>query len=389
MLNISFLLSVIKKVLNCNNAEFAFDTDANTEYLYAFSKAHHLAGFLGFCAEFVEQLPPELAKKFLYEKNRSIAREATQQVVISAFLDKMEEKKLFCMPLKGYQIKNMYPHPAMRYMTDTDILIDSNDIEKITQIMKDLGLEYDHETLHEVIFTNRQLNVELHKTLVPSKLGKSYDYYADYLKFTQDVEGRHYVKKMSDEDLYVYSVDHIARHYIEGGTGIKSIVDIYIMSQKELDWKYIECELSKLGLYKFGHNLKYLSKMWFSEEAVEIDESICEMADFIFKSGAFGSNKNRTAAGVFLQEERECKKQLKLTRLISQIFVSPEHIKMLYPVVRRHRWLYPVYVFVRIGDILFKRKGSIKKVRNMMSVTNSETEKLKQHFEKVGLSGDL
>ena len=389
MSNISFLLSVIKKVLNGNSFESILDADTNTEFLYNFSKAHHLAGILGFCSEFVEQLAPELEKKFLYEKNRSIAREATQQVVISAFLDKMEEEELFCMPLKGYQIKNMYPHPAMRYMTDTDILIDSNDIEKISRIMKELGLEYDHDTMHEVIFTNKQLNVELHKTLVPSNLGKSYDYYADYRRFAQTVEGKQYVKKMSDEDLYVYSVDHIARHYIEGGTGIKSIMDIYIMSQKALDWEYIECELSKLGLNKFGHNLKCLSQMWFSEEDIEIDAGIREMADFIFKSGAFGSQKNRAAAGAFLQEERKCKKQSKLTRLINQIFVSPEHIKTLYPVVRSHSWLYPVYVFVRIGNIMFKRKGSVKKVKNMMSVTDSETKKIRQHFEKMGLSGDL
>lgn len=383
----NYILHIIKSILN--NAEFEERVEADDRSIYQFTKAHHIAGLIAFCQQAMEGFPEDIKKLFTYEKNRSIAREATQQIVITALLDKMEEKRLFCMPLKGYQTKNMYPHPAMRYMTDTDILIDSENIEKITEIMTELGFAYDHDTLHEVIFSNNQMVIEFHKTLVPSKLGKSYEYYKDYSKFVRNIEGKQFVKEMSTEDIYIYSVDHIARHYIEGGIGIKHIVDIYVLLKQTLNIAYIEEELSKLELNEFEKNLKTLAYMWFSDKKIDVSVSVLEMADFVLKSGAYGNDTNRTVAGAFLQDERLGKKQSNLVRIIKRTFVSPTHIKMLYPVVKKHRYLYPVFILVRIWDVLFRRKDTKQKLINMAKISDFEKEVLKKHFEKIGLPKEL
>jgi hypothetical protein len=62
---------------------------------------------------------------------------------------------------------------------------------------------------------------------------------------------------------------------------------------------------------------------------------------------------------------------------------------MLYPVVKKHRYLYPVFILVRIWDVLFKRKDTKQKLINMASTTDTEKDTLKKHFEKMGLPTDL
>ena len=383
------LIRILKSVLTNKNDDFLDSMNMDFVHLYAFAKAHHLAGFVALCPEILKQMPPELAKKFIYENHRAVAREATQEVVISSFLDKMEEAGLRAMPLKGFYVKNFYPNPALRYMTDTDILIDEADIEKITPIMKSLGFEFNHETLHEIIFRSNQLVVELHKCLVHDLRTTLYDYYKDGWSFGKLQEGKNFIYKMSPEDTYVYTVTHLAKHYLEGGIGILHVADIYVLSRSEINREYVENELSKLGLIDFVKKVRSLAMLWFSDKMPETDSSVLEMADFILKSGAYGNDTNRTAAGAFLQEERLGKKQSNLVRIIKRTFVSPTHIKMLYPVVKKHRYLYPVFILVRIWDVLFKRKDTKQKLINMASTTDTEKDTLKKHFEKMGLPTDL
>ena len=104
-----YLLNIIRSALNKSDFNPPQDTQIDFEALYAFSKAHHLAGFVALCPKALEGMPPELAAKFVYENNRAIAREATQEVIINAFLDKMEQAGLRAMPLKGFCIKHFYP----------------------------------------------------------------------------------------------------------------------------------------------------------------------------------------------------------------------------------------------------------------------------------------
>lgn len=386
---IQFLINIIKCVLNGKTPDAKEYEQAELQMLYSFAKQCHTAGFVACCPGVIDAMPPELKQRFIYEHNRSIAREATQEVVISAFLDKMEEAGLRAMPLKGFQTKRAYPHPALRYMTDTDILIDEADMDKIKPIMESLGFCYDHETLHEIIFRSNQLAVELHKGLVHELRTTLYDYYKDAWSFGKLKDGKKYIYEMSPENLYVYTTSHLAKHYLEGGIGILHVADVFVLAKPDLDRVYIKDGLSKLGLREFEKNLHMLAKRWFSDEETDVNDAVLKMEGFILGSGAYGNDKNRTAAGTLLESEREGKKKSNLMRIIARIFVSPKHIKMLYPVVKKHCWLYPVFVVVRIWDIVFRRKDTMHIVHNLANVKDEEKAGLKQHFESVGLPINL
>lgn len=385
---VHYFLNVIKSVLNGTPFELADDA-TDFETLYTLSKVHQLAGVVGFCPDALAQMPPDIAKKFLYEKNRSISREAVQETVISAFLDKMEDMGLRALLLKGFCIKDMYPHPAIRHMTDTDILIDEKDIEIIKPILEGLGLKYDHDSLHEVIFLNRQMAVELHKTLIPSSLGRLYEYYSDPWRFAVPQNGKKYVYEMSPEDFYVFAVGHVAKHYAGGGIGIKHIMDIYILNRCEYDWDYINAELRKLGLNKFSELVGKLARSWFSENYTdEYDEDVRELGMSILQSGAFGVGSKRTISGIYRSEVRNGKSS-KLKMALKKIFPSLEHMRFLYPPVRKYAFLYPVFWFVRAFDMVFNRRKELKTFKHLANAKQQDVDAFANQLKRVGIPEDL
>ena len=58
----------------------------------------------------------------------------------------------------------------------------------------------------------------------------------------------------SANDLYIYITAHEYKHYSRGGTGIRSLLDTYVIWQKlgdELNEDYIKAECTKLDISEF------------------------------------------------------------------------------------------------------------------------------------------
>ena len=71
------------------------------------------------------------------------------------------------MPLKGCNMKKLYPAHELRGMGDADILIRVEQYPKIKEIMKGLGYRAVMESDHELVWETDRLHLELHKRLIP------------------------------------------------------------------------------------------------------------------------------------------------------------------------------------------------------------------------------
>ena len=72
---------------------------------------------------------------------------------------------------------------------------------------------------------------------------------------------------MRDEDFYVYITSHAYKHYSNGGTGVRTMLDFYAyLSVREeiLDFSYIEEECKKLGIDVFEKQNRRFCKKVFS-----------------------------------------------------------------------------------------------------------------------------
>ena len=101
----------------------------------------------------------------------------------------------------------------------------------------------------DVYFKDPIYNIEIHTSLFDDGDGVTfYREYDNILDRTVTVDNE-YARLMTDEDFYVYNVAHFAKHFQLGGSGIRSVMDMYIMKKSltGMDMAYVNAEFSKLG----------------------------------------------------------------------------------------------------------------------------------------------
>ena len=94
---------------------------------------------------------------------------------------------------------------------------------------------------------------------------------------------------MSREDFYVYQIAHTAKHYLNGGIGVRHVADIYILQKNSggYDHEYINKQLSEIGIEKFHQIISRLCMIWFGNE--EHDDETRSMEKYILEGALFGT----------------------------------------------------------------------------------------------------
>ena len=98
---------------------------------------------------------------------------------------------------------------------------------------------------------------------------------------------------LSNEDFYIYLLAHMYNQYKSRGTGLRSLLDIYVFNKKlgaSLDSEYIGAELTKLGLAEFERGMKEFADNVFDRN--ELSEKDISELEFFAGSGAQGTKEN-------------------------------------------------------------------------------------------------
>lgn len=289
------------------------------------------------------------------------------------------------MPVKGFNIKQLYPKPEFRVMGDVDVLIRKEQYVAIVPLMEKLGFTERAESNHEYIWESEKLLLELHKHLIPSYNKDYYAYFGDGWRFAKNVSGCCF--RMSAEDEYIYSFVHFAKHYRDGGIGINHVADLWVYRKAYpgMDMEYVRGELKKLCLLEFYNNIMNLLSVWFE------DSQDCEMTDFItdviFQSGSWGKAENHVlSAEVKNIKAAGSVKGGKIKSLQNTVFPNAEIMAFRYPVLKKFPCLAPAFWPIRwIGALLFRRENIITKQKESRFTTVDRVMEYQQALEYVGL----
>jgi len=323
-------------------------------------------------------LPEDVEKKFLKAYKSAVKKAAVFDAEFEYICDAFSDSKILFTALKGAVIKNFYPDSSMRTMSDLDILLDEKDRKKAKEILLNSGYEITlDDVTHEDVFIKPPLmNVELHYSPVP-KDQPEYIYYKE--KITQLLNPEN---PLFYEDQYIFLIVHTAKHFRNGGIGVRAIADIFFFNRYEFsDKNYIENELKILSLYDFEKQMKRLAEMWFADG--EENEDLKLIGNYILGSGAFGLNKQLTLSN------ENVKKGNKKLYIFSRIFPSKNKMVSAYPLLKKTPILLPVFWMVRIFNaVLFKKDKLKSDLKSVENIDENNLKNLKEIFKKSGLKGD-
>lgn len=300
----------------------------------------------------------ELMKQYHEKYYRMMLKNQLQLRAIRQILRAFEENGIDHMPLKGCQLKELYPRPELRPMGDADILIREEQYEKIRPIMEMLSYKEVTESNYDHCWKSPALYVELHKQLFGDNQVDLYRYFGDGWVLAQKGDGYRYA--MTPEAEYVYVFCHMMKHFRFCGIGARQIVDLYVYRQAHprMDEEKLEQMMEGLHLTEFYHHIQRLLQVWFRGEPT--DPVTDYITAYVFSNGSWGSMENK----LYSEEVIRAKNNVKNTRrksFFNALFPPMSDMQLSYNAMYRHPWLYPVFWVVRIFDILIYRRKNIKK----------------------------
>ncbi len=264
------------------------------------------------------------------------AMTSTKQLTLANQLfDSFSTHKIDHMPLKGCVMKPLYPNDALRSMGDIDVLIRTEQYDRIRPLMLAEGFTEGVVSDHEYVWDKNGIHVELHKRLIPSYNKDYFAYYGDGWQLAKptDVPYRY---EMSHEDTFIYIFTHYAKHYRDAGAGIRQVLDLYVYRKayQDMDEKYIQQTLTQLQLERFYTNTMLMLDVWFgSAEHTEASQLI---SDRLFASGVFGTHENSLKSTMLKQvNEQGSLGKAKAHNWLNRIFLPLDKMKGMYPILEK------------------------------------------------------
>lgn len=340
------------------------------EAVFQLAKAHSMTAISCFGLEkggCFSLLTPELARQWREEKEKAIRKTMLLDLERRQILGELEKAGIWYMPLKGTILKELYPRFGMRQMADVDILFDETKRDTVCAIFEKLGytLQKESGSVHDTFEKLQIYQFEMHRRLFSSNIFPGLSEKYDHVKARLLPDpGKQFGFHFSDEDFYVYLMTHAYKHFQEGGTGLRTLVDFYVFQQKkrnELDWAYIEAELDSLGIKEYGLQSGRLAQSLFSQSPCELNEQERELLITYLKSGTYGSVSNKVNLGIkALQDSSQpIRFSTKLRYYLTRVFPSREWVREYHPFFDAHPWLMPGLWVYRIVHGLTKNRKKL------------------------------
>ena len=333
----------------------------------------------------IEMDNPIMQKLFM-EYCSCLGQHENQIFELDRIYDKFEKEDINYMPVKGCNMKSLYPKPEMRVMGDADILIEMSQYPLIQKIMEKLGFKFDSEGDHDYTWSSSSLNLELHYTLMYPYNEEYESYFGNGWKLAKYNEGHKFY--MSPEDEFIYMFIHFTKHYRMGGIGCRHVVDlwVYLKNHPELNLKYIEEIMLRLSVHRFYKNVNHMIDVWF--DGSKADDITELMTQYIFDSGSWGTLESTSIAkGVRASQIEGTKLKGRIKVVKESVFPQLDDIQHRYSVLKRHSYLLPViWVWRWIDAILHRKENIVKYKKEVESILHNDLSKFEKNLEKVGLN---
>jgi len=338
-------------------------------------------------------------KKFKADWLRYQAKDIAQRAAVEELDIACEEAGLDHLYLKGVLVKDCYPEPYMRSMGDIDVLFRSEDMEKVHEMFEKM-LGYQHHAdseAHDIFLKDRDLIVEAHRSIDVESNEERWLLFADPWKHANQEKGHRYV--FEPEYFLMHLLRHLAKHLLSSGIGLRSVLDIGLYLEKNIERLYdkkLDEMLKMTNLELFFGNILVLNQILFeldsmpewSKQGNADPEFIDELVGYISSSGIHGTAQgfNPQAVGMTkIAMKQGTARRGRLTYLFRVVFPSRKVLRQQYPYLKKCAFLLPIAWIQRWWKKLFRQsKRTMHLIRNL-NVTNNTIKSHATLFSKLGL----
>lgn len=320
----------------------------------------------------------ELKEQLAQSKFSAIFRYNRQARALYRISALFEQAQIDFIPLKGSVLREYYPQPWMRTSSDIDLLVHPEDMERAIKLLESEGYQYFARTDHDRSYVKENVHIELHFATIVS--GPSGEVLQEIWKWAEKKDGWRYQHILKPEMFVFYHVAHMAKHFLVGGCGIRSFLDLKIIEdQMPYDHDKVSKLLADSHLETFMESSAQLADYWFGNQTATAKLQLAE--EYILKGGTYGNIDNGFSI-------KMAKWRNKGRFFLFRFFLPFNEMKLEYPALERVPVLLPLFWAHRWLLKLFnakKRREAMQKMNVLRNLSTQDTEQVEAVLTAVGL----
>lgn len=357
-------------------------TDADILQLFTLAKKHDLSHLIADSIYKNSVIPyEEFCKKKLYAyQYNAVYRSEKRKYAYDLLCNLLENAKIVFVPLKGIVVNEFYAQPWMRTSGDIDILINEKDIPAAIQLLSDNGWTLEEKPVYKdyLFHFKNGISLELHFSIRETfdTLDKVLDRVWEHIKVCDESE---YKMLQTNEFLMFHLLAHMAYHFMGGGCGIRSFIDIWVLRNKlQFDEKILRDLCKQAKIEEFYDNVLDLINVWFNGE--NQTELTNKMQTYILNGGIFGELSNRVAIQQIITGSR-------FKNIINRIFMPYKSLVIKYPYLKGKSFLTPFFQVRRWIETIKKGRfnKSVNELKTNTDISVETVDKLSELLVDVGL----
>lgn len=358
----------VKKQLTPNAVSFLYSLANRHDLAFAVLSSLHKCGLTN---------NDEIYAKFHQKAILSVFRNEQIKYAFAQICDTFNQASIPYIPLKGSVIRPFYPQESMRTSCDIDILIKEDHLAAAIDAMVQKGFRCGERNYHDVsLFSQANVHLELHFN-IQENIDKLDAVLKDAWRYAELTDGSRY--QFTDEFFVFHMFAHMSYHFLSGGCGMKSLMDIWVMEYKMgITYECARELLEKADIYRFAAEISKLAHICFSGEAK--DEFSDTILSYIFSGGVYGTSQNKIAI-------KKSKSPSTMLYALQRLFMPYKSMVILYPILHKLPSLLPFCWIARLCKMLFggKAKQTIKELKNANNVSDDKMNTITLMCERLGL----
>lgn len=347
--------------------------------VYNLSRKHDLAHLVGQALSKLGALgEDETSQKLKKCAMQAVYRYVGMNYEYQRICKELENAKIPFIPLKGSVIRDWYPEPWMRTSGDIDILVHDEDLETAVHALTEtLEHRFIKRHFYETsLLSPSGVHLELHCSTIEKVDSKAKEAILNTIWDVSVPEnGWAYKRVLPDEMFYFYHILHMAKHFAGGGCGIRPFLDLWILNHRMPDNRERRNALIARGeLTRFATVVETLTEVWFSGRPSDAFSD--RVSAYLINGGVYGKGENMIAA------KRSKKKTGSMgAYVLYRLFPPYADIQIQYPILKKHKWLTPLYVVVRWFRPF--RNGLVRRAMKELKANAGVSQ------EQINATGDL
>ena len=331
-----------------------------------------------------EKTPKNVQAHLSSAYKQAIYQDTQRDYTKQQLTDRLTEARIPHIFLRGSVLKYDYPEPALRTMTDLDILVYAKDFKEIAKIAQSLGAEtIEGDGNHRNYGFPGNVLVEFHPNLLhhATAVGTGINPGWQYAK--KDCPG--YAMELTEEGFYLNTICHIAEHFVNGGIGVRFVLDIWVsrhLRKQRINRDFIEAELTRLGLLDFAQKLEQLSDTWFG--GLPMTPLMEELGLYILTSGSHGMKNRATLNSLSLSSGGS-----RFSALWKKAFYPKAELEDRFPWCKGRSLLLPAAWCARAYNAVTKHGDIILKwSKDTGKISKEQVAENRKKLKRFGIDGN-